>query len=98
MNQTLTLVLLSFFTISILLVPFINFLYRIKFLRQKQKTRDIFESHTPIFDSLHAHKVGTPVGGGALIIAIVTALYILVINLAPIMGIERTSIYPYKKE
>src|SRR3989344_1620764 len=98
MVQILGLLILSFFTLSVLLVPFINILYHIKFQRQKQKTRDIFEVRTPIFDRLHAHKVGTPVGGGALIIFVVTLLYLLVINLTPIVGIERTSFYPYKKE
>ena len=98
MVQLLGLVLLSFFIISILLVPFINILYRIKFQRQKQKTRDIFEVRTPIFDKLHAHKIGTPVGGGALIIFVVSALFLLITSLAPIFGIERTSVYPYEKE
>ena len=98
MVQILGLVLLSFLVISILLVPFINILYRIKFQRQKQKTRDIFEIRTPIFDKLHSHKIGTPVGGGALIIFVVTFLYLIVINATPFFGIERTAVYPYKKE
>ena len=98
MVQLLGLVLLSFFVISVLLVPFINILYRIKFQRQNQKTRDIFEERTPIFDKLHAHKIGTPLGGGALIIFVVSVLYLLVINIGPILGIERTAVYPYKKE
>src|SRR4030042_2020567 len=98
MTEILGLILLSFFIISILLVPFINFLYRIKFQRQKQKTRDIFEVRTPIFDKLHSHKTGTPVGGGALIIFVVVILYLTVISLLPSAGIERTAVYPYKKE
>ncbi len=98
MSQILGLVLLAFVVVSILLVPFINFLYSIKFQRQNQKTRDIFEARTPIFDRLHSHKVGTPVGGGALIIAVVTILYLVTINLFPTFGITATSIYPYKKE
>lgn len=98
MVQILGLILLSFFVISVLLVPFINILYRIKFQRQLQKTKDIFEARTPIFDRLHAHKTGTPVGGGALIIFVVTALYLLISSVSPFLGIERTSVYPYKKE
>ncbi|MBI2327208.1 phospho-N-acetylmuramoyl-pentapeptide-transferase [Candidatus Curtissbacteria bacterium] len=98
MVQLLGLVLLSFFVISVLLVPFINILYKIKFQRQKQKTRDIFEARTPIFDKLHAHKIGTPVGGGTLIIFVVAILFLFVTSLSPIFGIERTSIYPYKSE
>lgn len=98
MTQILGLVLVSFFVVSLLLVPFIDFLYRVKLQRQKQKTRDIFNITTPIFDRLHAHKAGTPVGGGALIIFVVTILYLVAINLMPILGVERTAIYPYKTE
>lgn len=98
MVQILSLVIISFFTVSVLLVPFINILYKIHFQRQRQKTKDIFEARTPIFDKLHGHKAGTPVGGGALIILVCTVLYVLAINVAPLLGIERTSIYPHKKE
>lgn len=98
MDKILGLVLISFVAISILLVPFINILYKIKFQRQPQKTRDLFSVLTPIFDRLHAHKAGTPVGGGALIILVVTALYLVTVNLSPLLGIERTSLYPFKKE
>ncbi len=98
MVQILGLILLSFFTISVLLVPYINLLYQIKFIRQKQKTKDLFEARTPIFDRLHAHKAGTPVGGGALIIFVVTFLYLVIFYLFPYLGITRTSVYPYKKE
>lgn len=98
MVQILGLILISFFVVSILLVPFINILYKIKFQRQNQKTRDIFESRTPIFDRLHGHKIGTPVGGGTLIIFVVTVLYLITVNVAPLIGIDRTSIYPYKDE
>lgn len=98
MAQILGLILLSFFIISILLVPYINILYKIRFIRQKQKTKDLFEVRTPIFDRLHSHKAGTPVGGGALIIFVVTLLYVITFYLFPHLGIERTSVYPYKKE
>lgn len=98
MDKIIGLILLSFFTISVLLVPFINLLYRIKFQRQKQKTRDLFLVRTPIFDRLHAHKAGTPVGGGALIIFVVSVLYLIIVNIWPYLGFERTFTYPFKKE
>lgn len=98
MVQLLGLILLSFVIISVLLVPYINLLYKIKFTRQKQKTKDIFEARTLIFDKLHDHKTGTPVGGGALIIFVVTALFLFASSVMPYLGIERTSIYPFKKE
>ena len=98
MVQVLGLIILSFFINSILLVPFINLLYKFRFRRQEQKTRDIFQERTFIFDRLHAHKAGTPVGGGALIITVVSALYLLVIVTLPYLGINRTSLYPFDKE
>lgn len=64
--------ILSFFITAMLLIPFIDFLYKLKFQRQKQKTRDPFNKLTPMFDKLHAWKVGTPIGGGLLIIFVVT--------------------------
>lgn len=98
MDTIIGLILLSFITISILLVPFINLLYKIKFLRKNQKTRDIFLARTPIFDQLHSHKAGTPVGGGALIIFVVAILYVILVNIWPQLGLERTHNYPFKKE
>lgn len=58
----------SFFINFALFVPFINLLYKLKFQRAQQETRDAFNKRTPIFDKFHAHKAGTPVGGGILII------------------------------
>ncbi len=72
--QLLGLIILSTFITGLLLVPFIDFLYKMKFQRQKQKTRDVFNRHTPIFDKFHAWKAGTPFGGGVLILAVVTVL------------------------
>lgn len=74
MVQLLGLTMLSSFITVILLVPFIDFLYKIKLQRQKQTTKDPFNKRTPIFDKFNAWKVGTPVGGGALIILVVTVL------------------------
>lgn len=74
MSKFLGLLLLSFFLTSVLILPFIDFLYKLRLRRQKQKTLDAFEKLTPIFDKLHGWKAGTPIGGGALIIAISTFL------------------------
>lgn len=64
--------ILSFFITAILIVPFIDFLYKLKIQRKKQKTRDMFNKRTPVFDKFSAGKEGTPVGGGILIIFVVT--------------------------
>lgn len=74
MERLLGLTISSFFITAILLVPFIDFLYKIKLKRQAQITKDMFNKRTPIFDKFNAHKVGTPFGGGLLII-VVTAIW-----------------------
>jgi phospho-N-acetylmuramoyl-pentapeptide-transferase len=74
MAAQLGFIILSFFITAILLVPFIDFLYRVKLKRQSQITKDPFNNKTPIFDKYNAWKVGTPFGGGILIILVVTVL------------------------
>lgn len=74
MAQLLGLSILSAFITGVLLVPFIDFLYGIKLRRQQQKTKDPFNQRTPIFDKFHGWKVGTPFGGGILIILVVSVL------------------------
>lgn len=74
MAQFLGFTLLSLFVTSILIVPFIDFLYRMKLQRAKQSTRDLFNKPTPVFDKYNKWKVGTPFGGGILIIAVVSLL------------------------
>src|SRR3989339_2080514 len=65
----------SFLFNFFLIVPFIHFLYKAKFQRQNQQTKDAFNKPTPIFDKFHAHKMGTPVGGGILIVVTTTLLF-----------------------
>jgi len=77
----LGLLLFSFLLTSILVVPFINLLYKLKFQRQKQKTIDFQNNRTPIFDKFHNLKSGTPVGGGLLIIVSVCVLFLFLIPL-----------------
>jgi len=98
MQLLLGVLLLSFFTISLILVPFINYLYKIKFQRQRQKTRDIFSSPTPIFDRLHGWKEGTPVGGGLLVILVVSLLSFALFQLRTFLGHQITAVYPLDKE
>ncbi len=76
MAQLLGLTLLSLFITSILIVPFIDFLYRIKLRRQNQKTVDLFNKPTPFFDKFNGWKVGTPFGGGILIIIVVSVIFL----------------------
>lgn len=68
MSTYLFAVFASFILNSILIVPFINFLYQLKFQRQQQKTKDFLNKPTPIFDRFNKHKQGTPIGGGIIIL------------------------------
>lgn len=82
----LGLLLFSFLITSILVVPFINLLYKLKFQRQVQKTTDFQNKRTTIFDKFHNQKSGTPVGGGVLVIATVSILFLI---LFPILKFSR---------
>ncbi len=94
----LGLLLFSFLITSILVVPFINLLYKLKFQRQIQKTTDFQNKRTAIFDKFHNTKSGTPIGGGILIISVVLILFII---LSPIIKFSRifvSSNYQINKE
>lgn len=94
----LGLLIFSFLITSILVVPFINLLYRFRFLRRKQLTKDFQGIRTKIFDKFHRHKVGTPVGGGLLIIAVVSLLYVFIYPLISYFGVFITNAYPIQAE
>lgn len=94
----LGLLIFSFVINSILIVPFINTLYKLKFLRRDQKTKDFMGSRTKIFDRFHKHKVGTPVGGGLLIIFTVAILYAILLPIIDYLGVYVTAVYPIRTE
>lgn len=93
MGLLLTLLLISFFVHSLALLPFIHLLYKLRFQRQNQKTRDALNLPTPIFDKLHQVKVGTPVGGGFLVVLITTCLFFLSLPFLYYFWIPITSNY-----
>ncbi|MEI6326538.1 MAG: hypothetical protein WCO78_00275 [Candidatus Roizmanbacteria bacterium] len=66
----------SFLLHFFLFIPFINFLYVKKMQRVHQETIDPFGRRTPIFDKFNGHKIGTPIGGGILIICVTILVYI----------------------
>lgn len=76
MVQLLGITLLSLVITFILIVPFIDFVYKLKLTRQHQTTVDIFDKPTPLFDKFNAWKVGTPFGGGILIIFVVCVVFL----------------------
>lgn len=86
--------IISFLINFILIVPFIDFLYKMKFQRLKQETKDAFDKPTPIFDSFHQHKSGTPVGGGILLTTSTTFLTLFFIFVFRYVNVTITSNYP----
>lgn len=93
----LGILLFSFILTSMAVIPFINLLYRLKFRRAQQQTIDAFGKRTPIFDKFHRRKAGVPVGGGLLIVLLVSILFALMIPLLDYFGIEVTSIHQNNK-
>jgi len=94
----LGLLIFSFILTSILIVPFINLLYNMRFRRANQRTVDAFGEHTPIFDKFHNKKAGVPVGGGLLIILVVTTLFAVIFPLLKHTGIPVNGVYNVEKE
>src|SRR3989339_1323804 len=94
----LGLLLFSFLTTGVFVIPFINLLYHLKFQRQQQKTLDFQNHHTPIFDKFHSGKSGTPVGGGLLIIVSVCLLFLLLLPLLKLSRIFISANYQISRE
>jgi phospho-N-acetylmuramoyl-pentapeptide-transferase len=91
----LGIVLFSFLITSVALVPFIDFLYKLKMTRQKEAPK---KGKIPLFDKLHDKKAGTPVGGGVLLIIIVSLIFILMFPIAAHMGVYIKSSYNFGSE
>ncbi len=93
MGFILGILIASFLIQGISLVPFINLLYKLKLQRQKQNTKDAFNIPTPIFDNFNKHKAGIPIGGGLLIIAITTIIFLTTFPILFFFWVPITSIY-----
>lgn len=91
-------VIFSFLITSVLVVPFINLLYKLKFYRRIQTTTDAEGKQAKIFDKFNNIKAGTPVGGGLLIIISTFVLYLFIYPLLSYMGMRITTAYLDLKE
>lgn len=98
MNNLLGFLLFSFTINAALIVPFINLLYSLKFQRPGRGTTDFMGTVNSIFNKLHKKKVGTPVGGGLLIIVTTTILFALVMGMLSLVGADLHSVYSYRDE
>lgn len=98
MSLLLGILLFSWFLHSACYIPFIQLLYKFRVQRLKQTTRDAFDKRTPIFDKFHSGKVGTPVGGGFLIILLTSILAPMSMILMRYFWVPVTSVYPLLEE
>lgn len=95
LTLNLGLIMFSFLICLVLIIPFINLLYRLHLTRRKEAPKS---GKVPLFDKLHDIKVGTPVGGGVLIIAVVTILFAISFPLASFLGLYVKSSFPLRSE
>lgn len=95
LTLSLGLIIFSFLICIVLIVPFIDLLYRLHLTRKKEAPKS---GKIPLFDKLHDIKEGTPVGGGILIIIAVTLLFAISFPLASNMGLYVKSAFPLKPE
>lgn len=93
LSVLLGVLLFSFTTTSAAIVPFINLLYNLKFQRMEQETRDVFGKLTPVFNLFHHKKAGVPVGGGLLVISVVSILFAVLLPIFEFFGVTITSIH-----
>jgi len=95
LTLTLGLIIFSFLICIVLIVPFIDLLYKLKLTRKKEAPK---HGKVPLFDKLHDIKAGTPVGGGIFIIIAVSLLFAISFPLASNMGLYVKSSFPLKSE
>jgi phospho-N-acetylmuramoyl-pentapeptide-transferase len=95
LHLALGLIIFSFLITSVLVVPFIDLLYKLKLTRRKEAPK---RGKIPLFDRLHDKKAGTPTGGGILLIAVVTVLFTLLFPLISYLGVFVQSAYALKSE
>src|SRR5271170_6807110 len=82
-------VIFSFLINSVLIVPFIDLLYKFKFTRRVEGGKN----SKSLFDKLHDKKAGTPVGGGILLVACVAILFAILFPLISYLGVYISTSY-----
>lgn len=95
MALALGLLIFSFITTSILIVPFINLLYKLRFTRRREAPK---KGKIPVFDKLHDKKAGTPIGGGILIVALVSLLFATIFPVVSYLGVFISAAYDIQNE
>lgn len=95
MALNLGLLVFSFIFTSVLLVPFINLLYKIRFTRRVEAPK---KGKIPEFDKIHDLKAGTPIGGGVLIVVVIFALYMFLFPMMRNLGVYIQGAYDVATE
>ena len=96
----LGLLLFSFIITALAIVPFIDILYRLHFIHRAD-TSGLTRNPTATSQALHTlhlWKTGTPVGGGLLMIFIISLLYVLIFPVLSKSGIYISTNFPLKEE
>ena len=91
MQLYLGVLIFSFAVTAVLIVPFIDFLYKKKLVRKEEK-REARELATPelaVIRAKHDLKAGTPTGLGVLLVIVITVLFAL---LFPILKLPRVNL------
>lgn len=88
-------VIFSFLISSVLIVPFIDLLYKFHLIRKREAPK---HGKIPLFDKLHDVKTGTPVGGGVLIIILTSILFAILFPLSTRLGLFIRSSFPLRNE
>lgn len=102
MQLYLGVLIFSFITTSLLIVPFIDFLYRMKLVRKEEK-KEVRKMATPelaFIRAKHDLKAGTPTGLGILLILVIAGLFIILFPtlLLPKIGAGLVSNFPMTRE
>ncbi len=97
MGLSLGLLIFSFIVTSILIIPFIDILYKLRLTRRREAPKK-GEGKVSEFDKMHDWKAGTPVGGGVLIVFLVSAIFALVFPLVSRMGVFISAAYNVSAE
>jgi len=91
----LGLIIFSFLVTSVLVVPFIDLLYKLKITRRKEAPK---KGKVPLFDKLHDKKAGTPTGGGILLITVVLTLFATIFPIITRLGVFIQASFDLKSE
>lgn len=100
MQIYLGLLLFSLVTTGILMIPYIGFLYSLGF-RRKKEMEDVYESDTQAFKDFrarHATKVGTPTGGGILVVVVVAIMFVVFFDFIKFTDASLISGFELRKE